>query len=76
MTQEKKIVTDFITGTHLTQFKGYYEMDLVNEFNGLRYIFHIPRPLFDMMIFNKDKIKMVPMQRETPKEREVPVLTS
>ncbi len=76
MKEYEKTKTDFITGTHLTQFKGYYELDLVNEFKDKRYVFHIPRELFDMMIWNKEKVKIVAEQRQIPKQREIPVLTS
>lgn len=76
MTQYRKTKIGFITGTHLIQFKGFYELDLVNEFNNKRWVFHIPRELFDMMIFSKEKIKIVPGQRKKPLPREIPVLTS
>lgn len=76
MKQYKEVIHDFITGTHLIQFKGYYELDIVNEFANIRYIFQIPKPLFDMMIFTKEKVKIVPTQRIKPTPKEVPVLTS
>lgn len=76
MTQYEKTITNFITGTHLIQFKGYYELDLVNEYKKIRYVFQIPKELFDMMIFNKQKIRIKPTQIENPKPREVPVLTT
>lgn len=76
MIQYEETITDFITGTHLIQFKGYYELDLVNQFKKIRYVFQIPKELFDMMIFKKEKIKIIPKQVEQPKPREVPVLTS
>jgi len=76
MTQYEETITDFITGTHLIQFKGYYEMDLVNVFTKIRYIFHIPKELFDMMILGKEKLKIQAKQRKIPKPREAPILTS
>jgi len=76
MTQYEETIATFITGTHLIQFKGYYELDLVNIFTKTRYVFHVPKELFDMMIFNKEKLKIQAKQREIPKLREIPVLTS
>jgi len=76
MQEYKKVVHDFITGTHLIQFKGYYELDIVNQFANIRYVFHIPRELFDMMIFTKEKMKIQAKQIEKPKPREIPVFTS
>lgn len=76
MSEYKETIVRPITGTHLIQFKGYYELDLVNEFSKERFVFTIPRALFDMMILSKEKIKIVARQREHTKPREVPVLTS
>ena len=76
MTEYKKIIARPITGTHLTEFKGYYELDLVNEFSSERFVFTIPKPLFDIMIFTKEKIKMVAKQRERVLERDPPRMIS
>ena len=76
MTHYRKTKIAFITGTHLIQFKGYYELDLVNEFNSKRWVFHIPKELFDMMIFTKEKVKIIPRQREKQLPKEVPMMTS
>lgn len=76
MTQYEEIITDFITGTHLSEFKGYYELDVVNEFSSTRYVFHIPKNLFDMMIFSKKKFKPTTRQMKARKPKPVPMMTS
>ncbi len=76
MIQYEKVIASPITGTHLTEFKGYYEVDFVNEFSKERFVFTVPKFLFDAMIFSKVKIKPKPEQRKTPLIKPVPVMTS
>jgi len=76
MTLYEKVKCMFITGTHLTQFKGYYELDLVNHYNGERYIFQIPKFLFDAMLWNKEKVKPIAKKTEPPKLKPIPMMTS
>lgn len=76
MTEYEETICTFITGTALSQFKGYYEMDLVNEFDKTRYVFHIPRELFDMMIFTKRKVKQDVCRTQSLKKKEILTMIS
>ena len=52
------IECNFVTAAHLTEVKRqYYELDLLNEFSGERYVFMIPKLILDMTIMNKRVIK-------------------
>lgn len=54
------IECNFITAAHLTEVKKqYYELDLLNEFSGERYVFMIPKQIFMMTIISRTVIKPV-----------------
>ena len=53
-------ITNFITAAHLTEVKRrHYELDLINEYSGERYVFMIPRDILNMTIMNKRVMKPV-----------------
>ena len=53
-----KVTTDFVTAAHLTEVKRqYYELDLLNEYSGERYVFMIPKDIFNVTIINRRVIK-------------------
>lgn len=59
---EDIIITDtecnFVTAAHLTEVRRqYYELDLLNEFSGERYVFMIPKQIFMMTLMNRRIIK-------------------
>jgi len=48
----------FITAAHLTEVKRrHYELDLINEYSGERWVFMIPRDILNMTIMNKRVMK-------------------
>ena len=52
------VETNFVTAAHLTEVRRqYYELDLLNEFSGERYVFMIPKQIFQMTIMNRRVIK-------------------
>lgn len=54
----KEITTDFVTASHLTEVKRqYFELDLINEFSGKRYVFMIPKDIFKITIMNRTVVK-------------------
>ena len=60
--RENIIITDtecnFVTAAHLTEVRRqYYELDLLNEFSGERYVFMIPKQIFMMTLMNRRIIK-------------------
>ena len=61
----------FVTAAHLTEDKRqYYELDLINEFSGERWVFMIPRDIFNMTIMNKRIVnpKVVKIKRNGKKD--------
>jgi len=51
-------ITNFVTAAHLTEVKRqYYELDLINEFSGQRYVFMIPKDIFNITIMNRKIVK-------------------
>lgn len=53
-----EVTTDFITASHLTEVKRqYFELDLINEISGKRYVFMIPKDIFRITLMNRTIVK-------------------
>jgi len=61
MTEElnvKEVKATFITAANLTEVKRqYYELDLINEYTGKRWVFMIPISIFNATILSKRVVK-------------------
>ena len=69
----KSTITNFITAAHLTEVKRrHYELDLINEYSGERYVFMIPRDILNMTIMNKRVMKPVVIKVKRNEDEDKP----
>jgi len=68
----------FVTAALLTEIKRqYYELDLLNEVSGERWVFMIPIGIFNMTIMNKSVIKpqVIKVKDREPNNKQPPSMS-